>query len=373
MHVLHAYKDFDPPVKGGIETYISRLARIQQQWGKVSVIVCARDEPTTLEKWEGVTILRVCEWGRALSTPIAPAFVRWLRTIPADVIVLHVPNPMAETAWLLAREPACMVVRYHSDVVRQRFTYRAYRPIQRRVLKRARFILPTSREYMESSEVLREFRSVCRVVPLGVDAAQFTPPATEKLDSLRSAYGGEFVFFSGVHRYYKGLPYLVEAAEQIRAPVVIAGDGPERARCMKMAESLSVPVYFPGALTDEDLIAHLHACAVFVFPSIERSEAFGLSILEAHACAKPVVATTLDTGVVYVNRHGETGYNVPPRDPRALAEAVNALLQQKELCRIMGEQARRRVEKEFNIHEIARREWEWYSKAAALHDSVGAP
>jgi glycosyltransferase involved in cell wall biosynthesis len=77
--------------------------------------------------------------------------------------------------------------------------------------------------------------------------------------------------------------------------------------------------------------------------------------------------------VVYVNRHGETGYNVPPRDPRALAEAVNALLQQKELCRIMGEQARRRVEKEFNIHEIARREWEWYSKAAALHDSVGAP
>jgi rhamnosyl/mannosyltransferase len=93
---------------------------------------------------------------------------------------------------------------------------------------------------------------------------------------------------------------------------------------------------------------------------VERSEAFGLSMLEAHACGKPVVATRLGTGVEFVNMDGQTGLNVPARDPEALAGAVNALLDEPERARRMGEFARRRVEDNFHAERVARTEFELY-------------
>jgi rhamnosyl/mannosyltransferase len=172
-----------------------------------------------------------------------------------------------------------------------------------------------------------------------------------------------------MHRYYKGLEYLVRAAGRIRAPLVIAGDGPERLRVMELARGMGVPIAFPGALRHEDLVAHLHGCDVFVFPSVERSEAFGLSMLEAHACGKPVVATRLGTGVEFVNLDGQTGLNVLPRDPEALAEAVNALLDDPERARRMGEFARRRVETQFRAEQVARAEFESYQEVLGCQTS----
>ena len=156
---------------------------------------------------------------------------------------------------------------------------------------------------------------------------------------------------------------LVEAAGAIRARVVVAGDGPEREAARAQAARLGVDAVFPGPLDHDDLVAHLHACAVFAFPSVERSEAFGISILEAHACGRPVVATKLGTGVEYANLDGETGVNVPPRDPAALAEAVNALLADPARREALGAFARERVRREFDARNVARAEYEEYLRA----------
>ncbi|HOT52152.1 MAG TPA: glycosyltransferase, partial [Candidatus Hydrogenedentes bacterium] len=96
---------------------------------------------------------------------------------------------------------------------------------------------------------------------------------------------------------------------------------------------------------------------VFAFPSVERSEAFGMSILEAHACGKPVVATRLGTGVEFANLDGETGLNVPPRDPEALAAAINRLLGDAHIRDTMGNRARERVKREFHAERAARDEF----------------
>ncbi|MCK5861536.1 MAG: glycosyltransferase, partial [Candidatus Hydrogenedentes bacterium] len=189
------------------------------------------------------------------------------------------------------------------------------------------------------------------------------------VDALHQRYGNPFVFFCGVHRYYKGLSWLVRAAATIQAPVVIAGDGPERGKIMKLAEELGLDIAFPGVLSPEELNTHLHACTVFAFPSVERSEAFGLSILEAHACGKPVVATRLGTGVEYVNEDGKTGLNVPPKNADALANALNKLLADTELRTRMGAYARERVRTQFDAASIARQEYELYEKAMQLNRS----
>ncbi len=185
-------------------------------------------------------------------------------------------------------------------------------------------------------------------------------PGSGRVDALRERYGNSFVFFSGRHRYYKGLENLVRAALEIHAPVVIGGDGPERASLEGLAKQLGVKATFTGELSHEDLVAHLYACSVFAFPSVERSEAFGISILEAQICGKPVVATKLGTGVEFANLDGVTGINVEPRNPAALAEAINRLLSDTGLAQRLGCQARERVLHKFIAKNVAKQEFAIY-------------
>ena len=365
MKILHVYKDFDPPVHGGIEGHIARLCRYQQQWGEVDVLTCSRSILTRSVIHGGTRVTEVGEWGRFQRAPIAPAFPWHLRRSDADVVVLHLPNPTAEVAWLLAPSGAALVIRYHSDVVRQARAMKVYGPLQQRLLKKAARILPTSQVYLDSSTTLAPHQARCRVVPLGIEAAAFQSPDEEAVAALHERYGSRFVLFSGMHRYYKGLKHLVAAAGAIDAPVVIAGEGPERSALMAQAASLGVEIHFPGYLAHHELVAHLHAASVFVFPSVARSEAFGISIMEAHAAGLPVVATRLGTGVEFINEDGKTGLNVAPGDDQALAEAVNRILGDPEAALSMGAYARDRIERDFDACSLAAAEWTHYEEALA--------
>jgi glycosyltransferase involved in cell wall biosynthesis len=311
---------------------------------------------------DGTRVTEVGEWGRFQSAPASPAFPYYMRRLRADIVVVHVPNPTAEVGYLLSRPRGKLVVRYHSDVVRQASAMRIYRPIQMTFLNKADIIVPTSEMYADTSPMLQPLRDRCRVVPLGIVAEEFEKPNEANVKRLREEYGGGYVLFSGMHRYYKGLEYLVRAAGAIKAPLVMTGDGPERERCRALARELGVEIAFPGALTHEELVDHLHGCEVFAFPSIARSEAFGISIMEAHVCGKPVVATKLGTGVEFANLDGQTGINVTPRDPEALAEALNHLLADDALRLGMGQFAKKRVLREFRAETTARQEFELYQE-----------
>ncbi|HUW60784.1 MAG TPA: glycosyltransferase [Candidatus Bathyarchaeia archaeon] len=371
MKILHIYKDFDPPVRGGMERHIALMCRFQREWAEVAALTCSRSCRTRWMDRDGTRVLEVGEWGRFQSAPVSPLFPYYMRRLPADVLVVHVPNPTAELGYLLSRPRGRLVVRYHSDVVRQASAMRIYGPFLMHFLDKAAMILPTSEQYVRTSATLqavlarggRDGGRRVRVVPLGIMPEEFAQPDPARVSALRDQYGGGYVLFSGRHRYYKGLPHLVRAANRIKAPVVMSGDGPERPVAESLARELGVRVFFPGELSQPDLVDHLHGCAVFAFPSVARSEAFGISILEAHACGKPVVATRLGTGVEFANLDGQTGYNVAPADPDALADAINALLDDEPLRRRMGAFARDRVCAEFTAERAARAEFELYQEA----------
>lgn len=366
MKIVHIYKDFDPPVHGGMEHHMALMCRFQRQWAEVEALTCSRSWSTRVAERDGTRVTEVGEFGRFQSAPVSPAFPWHVRALRADVAVVHVPNPTAEIAWLLGRPRAKLIVRYQSDVVRQASAMRWYGPVQQRFLQRADLILAASQQYLDTSATLRPFLAKCRVVPLGILPEEFANPGEDRLEDLRRRYGGGYVLFSGRHRYYKGLEVLVRAAKSIHAPVVIAGDGPERAKCESLARATGVAIHFPGMLTRDEVVAHLHGCDVFAFPSTERSEAYGISMLEAHACGKPVVSTAIGTGVEFVNLHGQTGLNVPPRDPDAFAAAVNALLEEPAKRETMGAFARARVERDLNAAAIARAEYGLYEEVVRI-------
>jgi rhamnosyl/mannosyltransferase len=88
------------------------------------------------------------------------------------------------------------------------------------------------------------------------------------------------------------------------ATALILGDGPLRGELEARAAASGAAgrVRFLGALPDAEVVAHLHACDVFVLPSVSRQETFGVAQLEAMACGRPVVSTNLETGVPWVNQ-----------------------------------------------------------------------
>ena len=130
------------------------------------------------------------------------------------------------------------------------------------------------------------------------------------------------------------------------AHAVIVGIGQMEGQWQQLVERSGLwdRITFVGELSDDEILGAYHAADLFVLPSTNRAEMFGIVQLEAMACGVPVICTELGTGTSYVNQHGVTGLVVPPNDPTALATAIRNLLDNPALRRTMGEAGRRRVE-----------------------------
>ena len=161
------------------------------------------------------------------------------------------------------------------------------------------------------------------------------------------------------HRYLlESLPRVIKAFPEVQL-LIVGGD--ERiphetdyeAVC-EMVERLHLSSYVRFLGWQRDIPEILQAIDVLVMPSLW--EGFGLTIAEAMAARKPVVATAVD-GIPEVVVHGETGLLVPSKDPEALAEAIIFILSQPQRAKQMGEAGRARVEAMFDIRKTTRM-WE---------------
>ncbi|HEU0052784.1 MAG TPA: glycosyltransferase, partial [Longimicrobium sp.] len=206
------------------------------------------------------------------------------------------------------------------------------------------------------SPVLRRHAERVRVIPFGIDAAHFGAADPAEVAAIRARHGRKIVFAAGRLVYYKGFDYLVQAMPHVRdAHLLVAGGGPLRNSLSQLAERAGVSgrVTFLGSVPD--LRPYYHAADVFALPAVARSEAFGLVQLEAMACGLPVVNTAVDSGVPFVSPHGVTGLTVPPRDPAALADALDRLLDDAALRRFLGEAGRARATGELGAEAMVER------------------
>ncbi len=158
---------------------------------------------------------------------------------------------------------------------------------------------------------------------------------------------------------HKGYDDLFQALALIREKVpnircLIVGEAPRKRylqRLLHLAERLSVRDRLTLVGMQDDVAPFLHAMDLFVLPS--HTEGLPITILEAMAAGRPVVATAVG-GIPEVVRDGETGILVPERDPRQLADAVLRLLETPGLAKAMGEAGRKRIEEAFTVEREAR-------------------
>jgi alpha-maltose-1-phosphate synthase len=212
-----------------------------------------------------------------------------------------------------------------------------------------------------------------RVIHNGIDAGEYAPdPGADAL----ARYGVDpmrpYVLFVGRITRQKGLPVLLRAAAALdpAAQLVLcagAADTPELgAEVASLVAGLqsarSGVIWIPQMLPKREIIQLLTHALVFVCPSVY--EPLGIVNLEAMACATAVVASRVG-GIPEVVAEGDTGLLVPPDDPAALAEALNALLHNPSRAKSMGLAGRERAVAEFSWETVAARTAALYAELAA--------
>ena len=368
---------FYPPINGGIETAVRDIADglTAHHW-QVEVL-CANVCRETVVEDGHIPVARIASWGQVASTSMTPSLIPWLRRRQREqqVVHVHLPNPMANLALWLTRPEAKLVVHWHSDIVKQKNLLKIYAPLQDWLLRRADAIIATSPPYAETSPWLQAYQEKVHFVPLCVrDVSKQGDLAMrrERADALRAEYPGKRIVFAlGRMTYYKGFDVLIDAAASLgdNAVVLIGGSG-ELLGAMRdkvAALGLSERIHLLGRIKDADLPAYYEACDLFCLPSLMRSEAFGLVMLEAMSFGRPVVATNIvGSGVPWVNVHGETGLNVQPGDPAMLAAAIRQILDNPDLARQLGKGGRRRYEAHFTIEKMTDALKQVYSHIGAI-------
>lgn len=346
MNILHVYRTYFPDTQGGLEEAIRQLCTGTTALGMQNrIFTLSRDCRPPIITFPEATVHRfplTCEIASCgFSLRCLSGFqelVDW-----ADIIHYQFPWPFADMLHFLARVRKPAVVTYQSDIVRQQGWSRLYRPLMARFLRSMDAIVATSPQYARTSPVLSAFREKVQIIPIGLDPAAVPEAAPRDLEWVRGRFGQGYFLFIGMLRYYKGLDILLDAAERLPYPLVIAGDGPlaESLRRQAAAQGLQ-HVHFLGHVDQSMKSALLQGATAIVFPSHLRSEAFGVTLLEGAMFAKPLICAEIGTGTTYINRHLETGLVVAPNDPVALADAMHRLATDHDVAARLGRGARDR-------------------------------
>ena len=355
LKVLEVNKAYYPHI-GGIESLVRQYSEELGQYGaEVKTLVC-RDNIgfTVMENVNGVKVIRAGSLGTYFSCPLSLSFIRLFRRMSknADIVHINIPFPLADAALLLSGYKGRVAVSWHSDIVKQKKLMLLYKPFMMYLLKRADVIFTATEGHINGSDYLPEFREKCHILPYGITPENYLSIERKSFLTEKLTYESSIkIFFTGRLVYYKGVDILLKAFTEVKnCELFIAGTGELENKLKAYAENhgLGKKVHFLGFLSDCELKQAYADCVIFVLPSVAKSEAFGIVQLEAMIYGKPVINTSLPSGVPYVSIHGKTGITVPPSNPKALAKAVNLLAHNKDLREKLGRNAYKRVINKFN-------------------------
>ncbi len=211
-------------------------------------------------------------------------------------------------------------------------------------LKKADRISSTSNAMAE--ETSKYTSKQITVIPFGIDPIKFRPQPVESIFKQEDIVIGTIKSLEPVY----GIDYLIRAFgllkerhPELPLKLLIVGDGSQEVALKSMVNDLGLAgsVVFAGRVDPEELPRYHNM--IHIFAALSLQESFGVSILEASACSRPVVVSNAG-GLPEVVNDGETGIVVPVKDEQAAFRALEKLLIDQDLAQQMGENGRKRVE-----------------------------
>lgn len=349
------------PMTGGIASCASGLLRAVSERDDVELRLLAPKMPGD----QAYDALAAFPTSRILASSRSEIAIAQMARAIAREIRSWRPDAMLHFLWLPEAAGAFLAKRLHggtappnyafvhgveileSDLGLRKRLRSALSPIKRLVLRDLDGLFAVSRY---AAELARAHGGVppdkiC-IAPNGVDSQEFSPgPKPERL-LRRLSLEGDFVFLTVARLVdYKGVDLTIEALAALkgkfpRAKYVVVGAGEDRGRLEKLARSKGASdiVHFVGAIDGAERLDYYRLADCFAMPSrsdlaTPNVEGFGISYLEAAACAKPSIAG-FHGGAPDAVADGETGWLVDPCDSRSMADAMaEAMLNPGEAAR----------------------------------------
>lgn len=374
MKITQLFKIYWPDNGGGIAKVMESIAHGFSDCEQ-EMIVCqnSRHKKCVQDSYHGVPVRRCRQLFDLFSTPVSLQFLYEVKkqTKDSDIVIYHFPYPMADLAVLLGMYSGKLVVWWHCGFEKYEKIALLYRPLVLHTLKKADRILVSSKGNIKNSKTLRRFQKKCSIIPFCVSdeclrrGKAFAQTISAKKDTGNSRI---CILFIGRLVWYKGCDILLKAYAAMQqhhkeCSLVLVGSGPLEQELKNLASSLRLKnVIFTGMVSEEEKMKRIEQCDFLVLPSISKAEAFAVVQLEAMAFGKPVINTSLDSGVPDVSIDGVTGKTVTPGSVQELTEAMEQLAGDEQLRMEYGQHALQLIQKEYTHDLMVKRHRKVFEK-----------
>lgn len=377
---------------GGQNVYVAHIAKqlARQDW-QVDVFTRrdSQGKPVVAEWQPGVRVVNVPagppqEIAKERLLPYMPAFSAFMQDFIADEGVSYelVHANFFMSGWvglqLQRRLGLPLVMTFHAlgkvRRVHQRdgdlFPDERFAIEERIVRRAAAIIAECPQDRLDLMSLYDADPERIELVPCGFDAAEFTPLDRAHSRNALQWNAGQFCILQlGRMVARKGIDNVVRALAVLRQQRgidahlhVVGGNSdspdprhtPEIGRLRELAASLGMAEHVTFAGRRDRSVLALYYSAADVFVSTPWYEPFGITPLEAMACAIPVVGAAVG-GIRHTVLDGKTGFLVPPKDPNTLAERLEVLARNPELRVTMGAAGWARAHRSFTWTKVARR------------------
>lgn len=333
----------------------------------VQIFTPSEEGKDYVDTYKGIVIHRYGSFLRYRSEHVSPKIL--YEPLKYDIDVVHIHSGISIS--LIAgfryamKKKRPLVITWHGDSIREYGRYSGFIPgvaaylykkyLADKILSHADVIISPSKYYIDGSRFLGKYRDKIVVIPNGINLEEFDIPySKEECKSKLGLNGKNMVLFMGSLYPLKGPHILLKAIskvikERTDTMFVFAGRGDVN-KYKKLSEEIGVQKYvrFTGYVSEEKPF-YYRAADVFVLPSYE--EIFGIVNLESMACGTPIVASKIG-GIPDIVRDGENGLLVPPRDSKALADAIIYLMENKDIREKMGKNGKKKA-KDYSWERIA--------------------
>jgi len=328
-----------PPEIGGIEIVTKEIAEIAEKHNYQSSVLTFSDAKKSLIKdQKGVRVIRLASDFQHDPVRISKIYHKTMRQLSkeTDLIVFHFPSFQPELDLFFHNYSVYKICFYHADVVNRGLSGMIYNNIiVKRFLKKMDKIIVTSPNMIETSKNLKNFKAKIEIVPLFVDTEHFQYKEKNKRKLIQRKLkieNDDFKIISYIGRFgrYKGLDILIKSLSMLDKSIylLLVGDGKQKKVLERLTNELGLVkrVLFVDQVPYDELPLYYSASDVFVLPSVDRGEAFGLVAIEALACGIPIITTKLGTGTTFHNLNGQTGLHVEPENCVELRNAIHKIL-----------------------------------------------
>lgn len=327
-----------PPTFGGLEIVAEFFSRAALDLGhEVKVLSVGKEDKQYNGKY-GEQVFQCKEEIKLNSSPLSLGFLlkfnHLLKNESPDVIFVHLPNPFSHELLKIfstaIREKGIKVVGiYHSDIINQVTLRDAYNLYFKQSIHLYDNFICSSPNLKETSSILSQLENKkVKIIPFCIDnPSQILP--------RKNQFKGKFLTI-GRMVPYKGFEFLIEAFSSLPYELTVIGEGP---LWNQLTSNAGKNIKFLGSVSEEEKYHLFSDHDALIVSSINRAEAFGMTIVEAFSAGMPVIASDIDTGVSFLVRDGETGLKFGIKNQSQLINQIDRLMKNPDLAEKMSRQS----------------------------------